>query len=82
MTSERIAVGPPGTPHYHVEIRAGLLADLHGVLDRHGVGLRRMVASTGPVWRAVRPALPATAPTAGAGGDLTARREDDRYRPS
>jgi 3-dehydroquinate synthase len=59
MTSERIAVGPAATPHYHVEIGAGLLADLHAVLDRHGVGPRRMVASTGPVWRVVRPALPA-----------------------
>ena len=59
MNPVSIPVGPAPAPHYQVEIGPGLAGDLGAVLDRHGVGPRRMVASTGPVWRAIRPSLPA-----------------------
>ena len=59
MTPVTVSVGPAAAPHYHVEIGPGLAAGLNALLDRHGVGPRRMVATAGPVWRAVRPALPA-----------------------
>jgi 3-dehydroquinate synthase len=58
MTPVSITVGPASAPHYHIEIGPGLAGDLGVVLDRHGVGPRRLVASTAPVWRTVRPALP------------------------
>jgi 3-dehydroquinate synthase len=57
MTPTRIAVGPPAAPHYHVEIGAGLLARLDALLDGAGLGPRRLVVSTAPIWQVVQPLL-------------------------
>ena len=58
MTSTRVPVGPPEAPLYTVEIAPGLTSRLDEALDAHGLGGRRLLASTPPVWRLVRPLLP------------------------
>jgi len=57
MTSTRIAVGPSAAPHYHVEIGDGLAERLDALLDTYGLGPRRLVVSTAPVWQIVQPLL-------------------------
>jgi 3-dehydroquinate synthase len=57
MTPTRIAVGPPAAPHYHVEIGAGLLGRLDTLLDAAGLGPRRLVVSTPPIWQLIQPLL-------------------------
>lgn len=53
MTPTRLEVSTAGGRHYPIEIGDGLIARLGAVLDRHGVGRRRIVVSTPPVWRLV-----------------------------
>jgi 3-dehydroquinate synthase len=59
MASVRISVDTPGRPPYDIEIAPGLIRRLGEALDAHGVGPRRLVASTEPVWRLLRGTLPA-----------------------
>lgn len=51
MTPTRLEVSTTGGRPYIVEIGDGLVGRLGSVLDAHGVGRRRIVVSTPPVWR-------------------------------